>query len=62
MKVQVEVVCLNADGDEQRRQVLTIDPYGVLKTGSRHLDAQSFGILHIPVKGKNHHNTYGFCT
>jgi hypothetical protein len=31
MKVRVEVVCLNADGDEQRRQVLTIerrDPNG----------------------------------
>jgi hypothetical protein len=25
MKVRVEVVCLNADGDEQRRQVLTIE-------------------------------------
>ena len=25
MKVQVEVVCLNADGEEQRRQVLTIE-------------------------------------
>src|SRR5260370_27378714 len=25
MKVRVEVVCLNAGGDEQRRQVLTIE-------------------------------------
>ena len=25
MKVRVEVVCLNADGEEQRRQVLTIE-------------------------------------
>ena len=25
MKVRVEVVCLNAAGDEQRRQVLTIE-------------------------------------
>ena len=25
MKVQVEVVCLNADGEEQRRQVLTVE-------------------------------------
>jgi hypothetical protein len=25
MKVRVEVVCLNADGDEQRRQILTIE-------------------------------------
>jgi hypothetical protein len=25
MKVRVQVVCLNADGDEQRRQVLTIE-------------------------------------
>ena len=25
MKVRLEVVCLNADGDEQRRQVLTIE-------------------------------------
>ena len=25
MKVRVEVVCLNADGNEQRRQVLTIE-------------------------------------
>ena len=25
MKVRVEVVCVNADGDEQRRQVLTIE-------------------------------------
>ena len=25
MKVRVEVVCLNADGDERRRQVLTIE-------------------------------------
>ena len=25
MKVRVEVICLNAAGDEQRRQVLTIE-------------------------------------
>jgi hypothetical protein len=25
MNVRVEVVCINADGDEQRRQVLTIE-------------------------------------
>src|SRR5258708_5399446 len=29
MKVWVEVVCLNADGNEQRRQVLTIERRGL---------------------------------
>src|ERR1700730_6633225 len=29
MKVRVEVVCLNAAGDEQRRQVLTIERRGL---------------------------------
>ena len=29
MKVRVEVVCLNAEGEEQRRQVLTIELRGL---------------------------------
>jgi len=36
MKVRVEVVCLNADGDEQRRQVLTIERRELAMESKRH--------------------------
>jgi hypothetical protein len=35
MKVRVEVVCLNAAGDERRRQVLTIERRELAMEGKR---------------------------
>ena len=55
MKVRVEVVCLNADGQEQRRQVLTIErqelameTLGINLTESKALLARRAGFCSRP--------------